>query len=79
MIEYLFIPKAIPDKANLLKYILKYNERFFVEEEGMGDREAEYNEDFICDVCGNKGAYDFYGDYICDGCIDHSPSKDQEK
>ena len=35
MIEYLFIPKAIPDKAELLKYVLKYNERFFVEEEGM--------------------------------------------
>ena len=35
----------------------------------MGSREVPYDKDAICDDCGNQGAHDFMGDYICDGCI----------
>lgn len=28
-----------------------------------------YDKDEVCDICGLKGAYDFMGDLICDGCL----------
>jgi hypothetical protein len=31
---------------------------------------AEYKLDLICDNCGHKGAFDFYGDYVCHDCLD---------
>lgn len=30
---------------------------------------APYDPDAICDVCGQKGAFDFYGDFICGNCL----------
>jgi len=27
-----------------------------------------FEEDAICDFCGNKGAFDFFGDYACPEC-----------
>jgi len=33
------------------------------------EREVEYEEGITCDICGKKGAFDFYGDFICDDCI----------
>lgn len=35
----------------------------------MGARFFEFDDDAICDVCGEKGAYDVYGDYFCDNCL----------
>ena len=32
-------------------------------------REIEFEPDLICDICGNKGAYDFMGDCICEKCL----------
>lgn len=33
------------------------------------DREVQYYMNEICDICGEKGAYDFMGDYICKNCV----------
>jgi len=36
----------------------------------MGDREFRIDPEAKCDLCGKKGAYDFYGDYVCEECAD---------
>ena len=41
----------------------------------MGDREVYEEPDVQCDVCGEYGAFDFYGDAICQKCIDENKSK----
>ncbi len=33
------------------------------------DREVKYDKDLACDCCGEKGAYDFMGDCICNECV----------
>jgi uncharacterized Zn ribbon protein len=33
-------------------------------------REVPFDLDAICDGCGKEGAYDFMGDYYCQGCTD---------
>jgi len=33
-------------------------------------REVPYCKDEVCDICGNKGCFDFMGDCICPKCID---------
>jgi len=33
------------------------------------NRDVPYDEDAKCDDCGNMGAYDFMGDYICEECV----------
>jgi len=38
----------------------------------MGGREVYLEEDLQCDICGKYGAYDFYGDAICQECIEKS-------
>ncbi len=35
----------------------------------MGDKEVPYREHEICDICGHYGAFDFYGDYVCEECL----------
>jgi uncharacterized Zn ribbon protein len=35
----------------------------------VGDREVPYDKNAPCDECGEKGAYDFMGDYYCANCI----------
>ena len=32
-------------------------------------REIPYDENLKCDICGQLGAMDFMGDYICVGCL----------
>ena len=34
----------------------------------MGSREIPFNKNEICDVCGQRGVYDFMGDYLCPAC-----------
>ena len=34
-------------------------------------REVEYEDMLRCDNCGNRGAFDFYGDCLCDDCLDN--------
>jgi len=34
----------------------------------MGSRELKFSGNEICDICGQKGAYDFMGDYLCPVC-----------
>lgn len=34
----------------------------------MGDRTVPFEEDAICDSCGQTGAFDFMGDYYCAEC-----------
>lgn len=42
-------------------------------------REAPFDPDAICDVCGCKGAYDFMGDIICSKCCsDFSDGFDED-
>ena len=35
----------------------------------MGDREFPFDPELECDICGRKGSYDLYGDYICEECL----------
>jgi uncharacterized Zn ribbon protein len=32
-------------------------------------REIPFEEDAICEECGDRGAYDFMGDYYCAMCL----------
>jgi len=34
----------------------------------MGSRTVPFDSEAICDECGEKGAYDFMGDYLCPEC-----------
>ena len=34
----------------------------------MGSREIPFSSNEICDICGQKGVYDFMGDYLCPAC-----------
>ena len=34
------------------------------------NRDVEFDENAVCDICGKKGAFDFMGDYICPDCIE---------
>jgi len=36
----------------------------------MSDRTVPFDEDAVCDICGEKGAYDFIGDFLCPECVD---------
>ena len=40
----------------------------------MGSREAPYDKHKECDNCGEMGAHDFMGDYLCDKCVSHPDS-----
>lgn len=31
-------------------------------------KEVPYKPEKICDGCGKAGAFDFYGDYLCETC-----------
>lgn len=33
------------------------------------NRDIPYEENEKCDVCGQKGAFDFMGDFICEKCL----------
>ena len=33
------------------------------------DREFPFDENAICDACGKKGAFDIYGDFLCELCL----------
>ena len=37
----------------------------------MGSREAPYDKHKECDNCGEMGAHDFMGDYLCDKCVSY--------
>lgn len=41
----------------------------------MGIREFQYDEGMECDGCGKSGAFDFYGDFLCDDCIEEPKRK----
>jgi hypothetical protein len=45
----------------------------------MGSREVYMEEDLQCDICGEYEAYDFYGDCICQKCLDKFKSKSVAK
>lgn len=40
-------------------------------------RTVPYDPEATCDVCGAKGAYDFYGDFICTACAEEA-AEDEE-
>jgi len=42
-------------------------------------REVRYDEEAICDGCGNKGAFDFYGDFFCEDCTEKIIRKQREE
>lgn len=42
----------------------------------MGDRFVQLEDKNVCDLCGKSPAYDFYGDYVCEECLEKS--KQQE-
>jgi hypothetical protein len=45
----------------------------------MGSREVYMEEDLQCDICGEYGAYNFYGGFICQKCLDKFKSKSVAK
>ena len=36
----------------------------------MGGKEVQFYIDDVCDICGQLGAFDFYGDLICPDCCE---------
>jgi hypothetical protein len=42
-------------------------------------REVPFYPDEICDECGAKGAYDFYGDCYCQACTDKMLNDDNDE
>jgi len=38
----------------------------------VSDRDVEFEESTACDSCGEEGAYDFMGDYLCARCADRN-------
>jgi hypothetical protein len=36
----------------------------------MSDRTVPFDPDAVCDCCGERGALDFMGDFLCDKCAD---------
>ena len=40
----------------------------------MGSRAAPYDKHKECDNCGERGAYDFMGDYFCGKCLSYTDS-----
>lgn len=45
----------------------------------MGNRTVPFDKECKCDVCGQSGAYDFMGDYICSDCLDGNDKKGKLK
>jgi hypothetical protein len=43
----------------------------------MSDREFPFEPDSYCDSCGAKGAWDIYGDLLCEKCLE--PAETEEK
>lgn len=41
-------------------------------------REVPFDEEAICDSCGERGAWDFMGDYLCDKCAKLAVEADDE-
>lgn len=35
----------------------------------MNDRTVPFDPKQKCDTCDHLGAYDFYGDYVCEACL----------
>ena len=44
----------------------------------MSDREVEFDSTIECDLCGAKGAFDFYGDFICQNCINRMKQESED-
>ena len=42
----------------------------------MSDRTVQLDDEVECDVCGKKGAFDFYGDFICSDCLRRDKERD---
>lgn len=36
----------------------------------MGNRDVPFDDEAKCDSCGQLGAYDFMGDYLCPNCAE---------
>ena len=41
----------------------------------MGGKEFKFCEDEKCDNCGEIGAFDIYGDYLCSDCLRNDESE----
>lgn len=45
----------------------------------MGDRTYPYDAGSICRLCLQDGAYDVYGDYICEYCLERYIESDKDE
>ena len=45
----------------------------------MNNREFTYSEEDACDVCGKLGAWDIYGDFLCENCCIDESTKDPDE
>jgi len=41
-------------------------------------REMPFDKDAVCDICGNAGAFDLMGDYLCPACLEKLVPPDDE-
>ena len=41
-------------------------------------RDIPFDPKAICDICGNKGAFDFMGDLICPECLAEDKEEEEE-
>ncbi len=44
----------------------------------MGGREVPFEAEAVCEVCGAKGAFDFMGHELCDGCA-YGPEEERRR
>lgn len=44
----------------------------------MGERVVPFEYDEKCDICGQQGAFDFYGDLYCQTCVDSLLRKNRQ-
>lgn len=45
----------------------------------MGSREFSFDKNAICDDCGHEGAFDIYGDILCEFCLNDIKTSCSEK
>jgi len=42
-------------------------------------RDVPYDTHAVCDTCGNVGAFDFMGDYICAECLEETDIEEEDE
>lgn len=44
----------------------------------MEGRDVPFDPKAVCDICGEKGAFDFMGDLVCSQCLSEDSEMEEE-